>query len=49
MTSIEGIEINGVDIIGWNAEGRIDSFKAMVRPLKAIEIVRQRMAAALTA
>jgi SnoaL-like domain len=48
-TSIDGIEVNGVDIIGWNAEGRIDRFKVMVRPLKAIEAVRQRMAAALTA
>ncbi len=44
---IDGIEVNGVDIIGWNAEGRIDQFKVMVRPLKAIELVRQRMAAAL--
>jgi SnoaL-like protein len=49
VTSIDGIEVNGVDIIGWNADGRIDSFKVMVRPLKAIEIVRQRMAAALAA
>ncbi len=48
VTSIDGIEVNGVDIIGWNDEGRIDSFKVMVRPLKAIEVVRQRMAAALT-
>jgi SnoaL-like domain len=49
VTSIDRIEVNGVDIIGWNAEGLIDSFKVMVRPLKAIEVVRQRMAAALTA
>ena len=47
-TAIDGIEVNGVDIIGWNAEGRIERFKVMVRPLKAIEAVRQRMAAALT-
>ena len=46
-TTIEGIAVNGVEIIGWNATGRIDRFKVMVRPLKAIEIVRQRMAAAL--
>ena len=49
VTSIDGIEVNGVDIIGWNDEGLIDSFKVMVRPLKAIDVVRQRMAAALTA
>ena len=47
-TTVEGIAINGVDIIGWNTAGRIDRFKVMVRPLKAIEIVRHRMAAALT-
>ena len=47
VTTIDGVEVNGVDIIGWNAEGRIDRFKVMVRPLKAIDIVRQRMAAAL--
>jgi hypothetical protein len=46
-TVIEGVEVNGVDIIGWNAEGRIDRFKVMIRPLKAIEAVRQKMAAAL--
>ena len=48
-TSIDGVEVNGVDIIGWNAEGLIDSFKVMLRPLMAIEAVRQRMAAALAA
>ncbi len=46
-TAIDGVEINGVDIIGWNAEGRIDRFKVMIRPQKAIEVVRQKMAAAL--
>ena len=47
-TVIDGIAVNGVDIIGWNAEGRIDRFKVMIRPLKAIDVVRQRMGAALT-
>ncbi len=47
VTTIDGIEINGVDIIGWNAEGRIDRFKVMVRPLKAIQMVHQKTAAAL--
>ena len=46
-TMIDEIEVNGVDIISWNAEDRIDRFKVMIRPLKAIEIVRQKMAAAL--
>jgi len=47
MTTLDGIEVNGADFIGWNADDRIDRFKVMVRPLKAIEAVRQRMAAAL--
>src|SRR5277367_4592630 len=40
-TTIHGIEINGVDIIGWNAAGQIDRFKVMVRPLKAINALHQ--------
>ncbi len=47
MTAIDGIEIDGVDIIGWNASGRIDSFKVMVRPLKAINTLHQAMGARL--
>jgi len=41
------LEINGVDMIGWNAEGRIDRFKVMVRPLKAINALHQAMGAKL--
>jgi hypothetical protein len=46
-TEVQGIEINGVDIIGWNAAGKIDHFKVMVRPLKAINLLHQLMAAQL--
>jgi hypothetical protein len=48
-TAIDGVAVEGVDIIGWNAEGRVDRFKVMIRPLKAIEAVRRRMAAMLAA
>ena len=47
VTKIDGIEINGADFIGWNAEEKIVRFKVMVRPLKAIQTLHQRMAAAL--
>ena len=47
VTTLDGLEINGVDIIGWNAEGRIDRFKVMVRPLKAINALHQAMGAKL--
>ncbi len=46
---IDGIQINGVDMIEWDAEGRITDFKVMVRPLKAIQAVHQEMAKILAA
>jgi hypothetical protein len=48
-TEIDAISVNGVDLIKWNAEGRITEFKVMLRPLKAIEVVHRRMAAMLQA
>ena len=45
---VDGIEINGADFIAWNSADQIVSFKVMIRPLKAIELVRQRMAERLT-
>jgi hypothetical protein len=44
---IEGVLVDGVDIVRWNAEGLVEDFKVMVRPLKAIELVHRRMAALL--
>jgi len=40
---VEGITVNGIDMIHWNAEGRIDRFKVMVRPLKAVNKVHEMM------
>lgn len=40
---LDGIAVNGVDMIRWNAEGRIEDFKVMVRPLKAINKVWEKM------
>lgn len=42
-TTIDGIQINGVDLIRWNDAGRITDFKVMVRPLKAINLLHQKM------
>lgn len=42
-TEIDGVTINGVDMIHWNDAGQITSFKVMVRPLKAINTVHQKM------
>lgn len=46
---IEGIHVNGVDLIRWNEEGWIVDFKVMIRPLKAIQLIHQKMAAMLRA
>jgi ketosteroid isomerase-like protein len=46
---IDGVHVNGVDMIRCNGEGRIVDFKVMIRPLKAIQLIHQRMAAMLQA
>ena len=40
---IEGIRINGVDIISFGENGRITHVKVMVRPLKAINLLHRLM------
>ncbi len=40
---VGGIHINAVDIIHWNADGKIDDFKVMIRPLKAINLLHGMM------
>ena len=47
-TEIDGIKINGIDMIGWNEAGQINSFKVMVRPLKAINTLHGLMGARLS-
>ena len=46
-TEIDGIQINGVDLIRWNDDGQITDFKVMVRPLKAVNMLHQKMGAML--
>lgn len=43
VTLIDGVTVNGVDMIELNDEGKIISFKVMVRPLKAINKVHEKM------
>ena len=47
QVEIDGIAVNGVDLIEWNAAGRIVEFKVLIRPLKAINLIQQKMAAML--
>ncbi len=42
-TTIDGITVNGVDMIELNEAGKIQSFKVMVRPLKAMHKVHEKM------
>ena len=46
-TEIDGILVNGVDLIRWNEAGQIVDFKVMLRPLKAIQLIHERMAVML--
>ena len=46
-SEIEGITINGVDLIRWNDQGQIVEFKVMVRPLKGMHKIHEKMHAML--
>ena len=46
-TTMAGKYVNGVDIIRCNDEGRIIEFRVMIRPLPAVNLVHQQMAAML--
>ncbi len=41
---LDGITIEGVDMIHWNEANQIESFKVMVRPLKALQTIIPKMA-----
>jgi len=47
QVEIDGIAVNGIDLIKWNDADRIVEFKVMIRPLKAINLIHQKMAAML--
>jgi hypothetical protein len=49
QVDIDGISVNGVDMLKWDGEGRIVEFKVLIRPLKAINLIHQKMAAMLQA
>jgi hypothetical protein len=47
--TLDGIAVNGVDMIKWNDVGKITEFKVMLRPLKAVNLIHQKMAQILQA
>nr|WP_298931763.1 nuclear transport factor 2 family protein [uncultured Erythrobacter sp.] len=47
VTEMDGIAVNGIDMIAFDEDGMIKDFKVMVRPLKAVNKVWDMMAAEL--
>ena len=47
--TLDGIDVNGVDMIRWNEDGLIVEFKVMLRPLKAVHLIHQKMGEMLQA
>ncbi|EED35477.1 conserved hypothetical protein [Luminiphilus syltensis NOR5-1B] len=46
-TQVDDVIVNGVDMIHWNEAGLVTEFKVMIRPLKAIGVVQEKMATML--
>ena len=46
-TELEGKYVNGIDLLSCDDAGLITEFKVMVRPLQAIQLLHQQMAAML--
>jgi SnoaL-like domain len=44
VADIDGVHVNGVDVIHWNDDDQIVEFKVMLRPLKALQAVMPAMA-----
>ena len=44
---LNGIEINGVDLISWNDKNKISEFKVLIRPLKGVQLIHELMGGTL--
>lgn len=42
--TVDGVYVNGIDLITWNDDGRIVSFKVMMRPFKGLQAIMPKMA-----
>jgi hypothetical protein len=47
LVDIDGVQVNGVDMIRWDHDGKIAEFKVMLRPYKAINLIKDKMRAML--
>ncbi len=43
VVEIDGVSVNGVDMLKWNADGQLTEFKVMLRPLKAVNLIHQKV------
>lgn len=46
---LDGVTVEGVDILHWNDAGQLTSVKVMIRPFKAVQTVVAKMAELLAA
>ena len=44
---MDGIYVNGIDMMTFNDDGQITEFKVIVRPLKAVNMLHAKMKAML--
>ena len=44
---LDGIKINGVDLISWNEKNKINEFKVLIRPLKGVQLIHRLMGGTL--
>jgi hypothetical protein len=46
---LDGLTVHGVDMLTWRADGRLVEFAVMVRPVKGLHTLMEKMAAELSA
>ena len=44
---LDGLQLHGIDMLQWNDEGRLTEFNVMVRTIRGLEKVIEKMAAQL--
>ena len=47
-TVVDGLQVEGIDLIRWDDDGQIVDFTVMIRPFKALQAVMGRMLEELT-
>ena len=40
---MNGIYVNGIDLISWDDEDKITEFKVLIRPLQAVNTIHEMM------